>query len=66
MVSNLLIIFRNFHIGSLVECKGKLVKSKGKGQALDLVSEDIAVIGECDADVKLLQYFLNSHELKHF
>jgi asparaginyl-tRNA synthetase len=40
--------------GTSVQLKGRLEKSKGGGQAVELVVDETSVLGECDPEVSKL------------
>ena len=39
--------------GTAVECSGKLVKSQGGSQAVELALEDLKIVGTCPSDYPL-------------
>jgi hypothetical protein len=41
--------------GTSVQLKGRLEKSKGGGQAVELIVDETSVLGECDPEVSNLQ-----------
>ena len=49
--------FSHFSKGSLVECRGRIVESQGKGQKYELLCSAIDLIGDCNSEVlqQLLQ-----------
>ncbi len=43
-------ILKKINTGAAVKIKGKVVESMGKGQSLEIIVEDIEVVGESDPE----------------
>ena len=41
---------QKYHIGSAIKVKGKLVKSEGKEQDIEVKAKDVVLLGDCDED----------------
>lgn len=48
-------LLKRITTGACIAAKGKLVASQGKGQTVELIAENIEILGDCDADVFPLQ-----------
>src|SRR5690606_5214267 len=48
-------LFRRVTTGAALAISGKLIASQGSGQAVELVADQIEVLGDCDADTFPLQ-----------
>jgi asparaginyl-tRNA synthetase len=48
-------ILKRITTGAAIKISGKLVPSQGKGQSVELIAENIEILGDCDADIYPLQ-----------
>lgn len=48
-------LLKRITTGAALKVEGKLIHSQGKGQAVELVAENIEILGDCDADKYPLQ-----------
>ena len=55
-------LLKKINTGAAVKIKGKLVESMGKGQSLEIIVEDIEVVGEADPETYPIQPKKHSFE----
>ncbi len=48
-------LLKRITTGASIKIEGKLIASQGKGQTVELIAENIEILGDCDADVYPLQ-----------
>ncbi len=49
------VLLKRITTGASIKIEGKLIASQGKGQTVELIAENIEILGDCDADVYPLQ-----------
>jgi len=48
-------LLKRITTGAAIKASGKLIESQGKGQTVELVAEEIEILGDCDVDIYPLQ-----------
>ena len=56
------ILLKKINTGAAVKIKGKLVESRGKGQSMEIIVEDIEIVGEADPETYPIQPKKHSFE----
>ena len=56
------ILLKKINTGAAVKIKGKLVESRGKGQSMEIIVEDLEIVGEADPETYPIQPKKHSFE----
>ena len=56
------ILLKKINTGAAVKIKGKIVESRGKGQSMEIIVEDIEIVGEADPETYPIQPKKHSFE----